>query len=85
MCFKASSEIFPLSQRFFPADASNLKSMFDHMTDCQKLYPDPADVSDEDEEEEAGEEEEEDEEEAGGDDEGMFDDAEGKVFECSNL
>ena len=49
---------------FVPANEASLQAMFDAMSKCQSLHPDPADSNDEDEEVE-GEEEE-----------GMYDDAE---------
>ena len=56
--------------RFVPANDASLQAMFDAMSRCQSLHPDPADNS------EDGEEEEEEEEE------GMYDDAEeGEVEE----
>ena len=53
--------------RFVPENESNLQAMFEAMSKCQSLHPDPADDSPDDEDEEGEEEEEE---------EGMFDDAE---------
>ena len=50
--------------RFVPANEASLQAMFDAMSKCQSLHPDPTDSNDEDEEVE-GEEEE-----------GMYDDAE---------
>ncbi len=61
--------------RFVPEDSAKLQSMFDAMTACQALHPDPADIS----EEEEDDEEEGEDDGAGGDqpqEEGMFDDAE---------
>ena len=56
--------------RFVPANEASLQAMFEAMSKCQSLHPDPADSGDDDEEEVEGEEEEEEEEE------GMYDDAE---------
>ena len=54
--------------RFVPANEASLQAMFEAMSKCQSLHPDPADSGDDDEEEVEGEEEEEEE--------GMYDDAE---------
>jgi len=54
--------------RFAPEDAARLQSMFDAMSACQALHPDPADNSED--------EEEEGEEEGEPHVEGMYDDAE---------
>ena len=55
--------------RFVPEDDTKLQDMFNAMSACQALHPDPADISEEEEEAEEGGEEGEEEE-------GMFDDAE---------
>ena len=53
--------------RFVPSNEASLQAMFEAMSKCQSLHPDPADSGDDDGEEVEGEEEEE---------EGMYDDAE---------
>ena len=60
--------------RFVPANEASLQAMFDAMSKCQSLHPDPADSNDEDEEEEGEEEGMYDDAEEGGDGEGAEED-----------
>ena len=62
--------------RFVPADKAALQRMFDSMSHCQTLHPDPADISEEDEEDEEAGDDDAGDGEGAEDEDGMYDDAE---------